>query len=540
MQKTRHDLFQQMTLALSHQQNGNAILAMAYWENVLRLLPESIQIHNEILETCQRIVPEDLSPPLKEKWLSKVETLAGVYVQKLSDDEGELAHQIYLAMCQQCGGNPVLALVYWENVRSSVTSDSLIITLAVQDLCWLAHQYLTSKNTEKCIELYKHMLRTFPEFLEGYLNLSLILYKHGLLHEVLPVLHQIPKEYKEEVIVLRYTALFQRISEVSQQFDQVPYAAIESIVSDLRIENTFYPSINETYFTSIITDFIHREKRFFERRRKALEEKAIARANKRLASEGIALGQRVTMARQASSEDIHKFLYDNNLRIAEVLLDNPNITADEVLIIAQNCHISDVLTCISAHRKWGMLYSIRIAILSNPQTFPRDSLRLLKTLSVNDLAKTFYNKNIPTEVRIHAKARIQELFHSLMMPEKIALIEASSGEIFKLLDEARFNVASFLVNLIGKFPDQSDILVNICRWKLTPADVLIFIGGNRQLTANLRIKFALLSNPKTPAGIVRSLLHSIPDRDVRYLLSNPHIPSTVKHSISAMFSHVFF
>jgi hypothetical protein len=122
----------------------------------------------------------------------------------------------------------------------------------------------------------------------------------------------------------------------------------------------------------------------------------------------------------------------------------------------------------------------------------------------------------------------------------MALIESSSGEIFKLLDDVHLNLSSFLVNLLGRFHDRYDILVNICRWKLTPVDILVFIGRNTQLTADVLIKFALLSNPKTPRETVRKLLRSIPESDIRHLLSNSYLPTQVKYAISELFPHIFF
>ncbi|PIE36060.1 hypothetical protein CSA56_01570 [candidate division KSB3 bacterium] len=542
MHKHRHDLFQQMAQALTHQQNGHAALTLAYWENVLRLLPDDIPIQNHILEDCRRVVhAQEAEVDTNRTFHRKLDTLVQHYQRTFFDDDREAhAQQIYLAMCQQCGGNPSLALIYWNNVLDVETADSLVITFAVQDFCWLAHQELLSKRAERCIDMYRHLLRTFPEFLEGYLNLSLILYKYGLLDDVVPLLSQIPHIYKDEFIVIRYFDLFRKITEVLRQFAQVPFAAIEDIVNDLTVENTFYPALHASYFEEMVEEIILREKRFFEKRRKALEEKALAQTNKQLIAEGIALGQRVTMAKQANSDEIQHYLYDNHIRIAEVLLNNPNITADDVLIMAQLSHVSSILSLISTHRKWGTLHDIRMAVLCNPQTLPADSLRLLKMIRLNDLANVFHKKNLPTELRIYAKKQIQDVFLSLSLPEKIGVIEATSGEIFKLLERAPSHVSSFLINLLGRFYRKNDILVNICRWKQTPADVLRFIGRNGQLTADIRIKFALLSNPKTPKEIQQALLDAIPERDIRYLLSNAYLPSTVKHSISLQFPHLLF
>ncbi len=536
MQKTRHPVFQQMTLALSHQQNGNAELAVAYWENVLRLLPEELQIHNEILDECTRIAEESDTKRIHQK----VDTLIETYQQKFTEEDQLTFQYVYRAMCQQCNGNHALALAYWKNALAELTSDSLVVTIGVQDFCWGARQYLQAGNIKRCIEVYEQLLQVFPEFLEGYINLSIIKYTTGLTTEAIPLLKNLSPKYSKEFIVIRYIELYEQISEITQQFGHVPYASIEEIVNELRIENTFYPSIDEEYFTQFITDIVNREKRFFERRRKALEEKAISNTNKRLAQEGIALGQRVTLVKQAkSSKEISEFLHDNNIRIAEALLNNPNITREDVLVMAQTSFVSEILTLIAQNRKWGTLHSVTMALLFNPQTLPQDSTRLLNRLSINDLARVFYKRTIPTEVRIRAKLRIQEIFNRLSAYEKFATIEASLGDILKLLDGVELELSPFLNKLVQKFVTQPDIIVNICRWKLTPANILTLIGTDTQFTSNMRIKFALLSNPRTPIKVVEILIQSFEKEDLlQYFMSNKHIPSSVKQSISTLFPDI--
>ena len=539
VQNTRHELFRQMALALSHQHRGNATLALAYWENVLRILPEQIQIQNEILEECHRFAQGvQGKTPDTDRIQTKVNALFQEYRAEISEEDQEIAQWIYRALHQQCGGNSMLSLVYWKNVRLQLPQDSLVITLTVQDFCWTAHQSLKAGHVKQSISIYKHLLQTFPEFFEGYLNLSLILYKNGWFDEILPLLNQMPEAYKKQFIVVRYIELYRTIGELSQQFDHIPYVAIESIINDLHIENTFYPSLNQEYFAECISELINREKRFFEKRRKSLEEKAISKTSKQLAQEGVALGQRVTMAKQAGSDEIYEFLYDNDIRIAEVLMNNPNITADDVMVMAQTTHVSEILSLIGNHYKWGPIHAIRMAMLMNPQTLPKDAAPLLELLKVSDLAKVFYKKTIPTEIRIRAKRKIQQIFEQLSQYEKFAIIEGSAGEILKLLDTIQLDVSSFLIHLIGKFSECPDIIMNICRWKRTPDNILAFIGNNPQFTKNLQIKFALLSNPKTPEKTITSLLHATPKKDLRFFLINKHLPSSVKQSISALFPNL--
>lgn len=79
MPKTRHEIFQQMSQALAHQQSGNVPLALSYWENVLRLLPEEMPpIHPFILDECRRLVQADETTqaiPALDKLQMKVESL---------------------------------------------------------------------------------------------------------------------------------------------------------------------------------------------------------------------------------------------------------------------------------------------------------------------------------------------------------------------------------------------------------------------------------------------------------------------------------
>jgi tetratricopeptide (TPR) repeat protein len=533
-QYSRHQLFQHIATALTHQQQGNTDLALAYWEMVLQILPDELRIHNEILTECRRLAQFSDSARHQHKVANLVET----YQLQLSEDEHPAFQQAYRAMTQQCSGNTVLALAHWKKALNWLTSEAFIITLAAQDLCWIAHQALRAGNRKYFFQLYEQILDVFPEFLEGYLNLSIMRYQAGYHDKAVALLDRLPAHYQDEFIVLRYRALYGRVTEITQQFGHVPYAAVEDIVMDLRIENTFYPSIVEEYFTTFIEELVSREHRFFEKRRKALEQKAIAKTSKRLAQEGMALGQRVTLAKHAKSDEVYQFLYDNEIRIAEVLLDNPNITHEDVLIMAQTTHVSDILALIARHRKWGTLQSIRMTVLFNPQTLPRDSAKLLELLNINDLARVVYKKSLPAEVRIRAKRRLQHLFNQLSATEKIAVVEGSAGNIFKLLEDIEGNLYAFLRVLLRKFADFPEIIANISRWKRAPATILTQIGDTPNFTANMHIKFALLSNPRTPPTIVAKLLQRLPKKDIQHLLANIHIPASVKQCIANQFPNL--
>ena len=532
MQQTRHPIFQHMATALSHQQEHAPDLALAYWETLLNILPDEYRIHNDILAECAAIAHDAEHSRLKKK-VEKLEQTYHAHV--VSDKETQAYQHIYLAMTQQCGRNYQLACMYWQHAVKRLTSQSLVITLAVQDLCWNAQQVLDAGNIKGSLEIYQQIMRTFPDFLEGFINASLIMYTTGQPERAGRILLQLPAHMQREFIINRYLDLYQRMNELTEQFGHVPYAAIEDIVTDLQVENTFYPSLADTAFTTMIEDVVLREKGLYEKRRKALEERAIAKTSKRLSQEGLALGQRVTLAKHAGSDEVQNFLYDNEIRIAEVLLDNRNITREDVLVMAQTTHVSDILNAIATHFRWKTFRNITMAVLLNPQMLPQDAIPLLPRLSINDLAAIFYKRNIPTQIRVRARQRIQEIFSQLSLYDKVAIIEASQGDIFKLLDQIDINIPTFLDQLIAKFEQQPEIIVNVCRWKFTPSPILAAIAKNRQFRANAQVAFALLSNPRTPMGIVIARLQSLEQRDLRYLLTNTYLPTSVKQSIQSLF-----
>lgn len=521
-----------MATALSHQQQNAPELALAYWETLLAILPDDYRIHNNILAECDHIAQQADQPHLTRK----VDLLKAAHaLRNLTPEDAHTFQYIYQAMTQQCGQNFPLACTYWQHAVAALTSNSFIMTLAVQDLCWNAQHILNAGNIKGALELYLHIMRTFPDFLEGFINASLIAYTTGQFAKAERLLLALPTHLQREFIVSRYLDLYQRMRELTDQFGHVPYAAIEKLVADLRIENTFYPSVDQASFEAMIQDVVLREKRLYEKRRKALEERAIAKTSKRLSQEGLALGERVTLAKHAGSDEVQKFLYDNDIRIAEVLLDNPNVTREDVLVMARTTHVSEILNAIATHFRWKTFHNITMAVLLNPQMLPQDGIPLLRRLSINDLSTIFYKRNIPTQLRIRAKQRIQDIFNALSLYDQVATIEATQGDIFKLLEHLDIDIADFLRQLLKKFEQHPEILVNICRWKLTPSPLLAAIAKQHPLRANPQVVFALLSNPRTPMGIVIARLQSLEKRDLRYLLTNKHLPVSVKQSIQSLF-----
>lgn len=87
---------------------------------------------------------------------------------------------------------------------------------------------------------------------------------------------------------------------------------------------------------------------------------------------------------------------DTNKQIPLFVLENPQITENEIYEIAKNANIDDsVLRTIASNPKWMKSYQLKLAIVSNPK-LPIDlSIKWVKFLQDTDLRKLSRSKNIP-------------------------------------------------------------------------------------------------------------------------------------------------
>jgi tetratricopeptide (TPR) repeat protein len=562
IKQERHPLYRNISLALTHQANENYSMALIYWGHATRLAPPDFPLKLQIVREFNQVIQDLLSHQKVQEaetvrnQLAKFEPNFEAMLQERP--EITLQQSIYLGIVHQCRGNYPLSFAYWKQAVAQVpfesgntdsndqskhrTSHSFfipsstldLILKGMEDYCWIAREHWKKGEVRKTKEIYRNLLELNPQFLEVYVNLSLIYYNSGEIENAMSLLERSEMECKENLLVYSYFNLYKMIEELKSQFDEVPYAAVEKLVEQSRMESIFYPFVEETYLSFLVDNLIAREKKSLEKKRLETQEKAISGTSKALAREGISLGERIAMARNAGKGEIYRFLHDNDPKIIEVLLNNPHLDEEDVSIIAQTNKVSEILELVASHFRWATRHRILLAIVCNPQIDPARSKKLLSSLRLKDLAIVYHNKRVSAEVRLEARKLAQEIFRNLPLSDQVAVVEASSGDILRILDRLPPKSLKFLDLVLERFFRNIEIILNLSRWWETPAEILEKVGQSPQWQRNPQVRFALLTNPRTSPHLVTKLLQDLQPDELRWMAENKAIPPYVKGVIEKM------
>lgn len=115
------------------------------------------------------------------------------------------------------------------------------------------------------------------------------------------------------------------------------------------------------------------------------------------------LGQKLSLARRASSRVAGALLLEGHVRVIRRVLDNPRLTESQVLrTLAHASTPERVVAAIAQHPKWVMQYHVRLTLVRHPHTpFPA-ALSILRSLTLRDLEDLIQSAVAPPFVHRHA------------------------------------------------------------------------------------------------------------------------------------------
>jgi hypothetical protein len=143
--------------------------------------------------------------------------------------------------------------------------------------------------------------------------------------------------------------------------------------------------------------------RLHPRRRRAAEQRLAARVPE------LSVGEKVAIARRASSGVLSMLRQDPSPRVIAALLDNPRLTEGLLAPVVHNpATPSPVLETIAADRRWGWRQSLRVALAKNPSTPLATAWRLLGTLRRDDLRTVACDPRIAEPLRRRARVLLEE------------------------------------------------------------------------------------------------------------------------------------
>ncbi len=128
----------------------------------------------------------------------------------------------------------------------------------------------------------------------------------------------------------------------------------------------------------------------------------------------LALGEKVSLARRASQGVLSQLRYDPSPRVIAAVLDNPRLT--EMLlapVVARVATPPAVLALIAGDRRWGVRYSVRVALARNPSAPVDVAWQILGTLRRTDLQAVATDPRCSAPVRQRARVLLKESLRAL-------------------------------------------------------------------------------------------------------------------------------
>jgi len=116
------------------------------------------------------------------------------------------------------------------------------------------------------------------------------------------------------------------------------------------------------------------------------------------------VGQKVKLAFNGNKEVRAVLLRDSNKVIPRLVLQNPRITEEEVLMLARDRNTDEeVLRQIAETREWTRVYAVRAALVENARTPLGKAVSLLQTLEERELARLAKSKHVSNAIAVQAR-----------------------------------------------------------------------------------------------------------------------------------------
>jgi predicted regulator of amino acid metabolism with ACT domain len=138
------------------------------------------------------------------------------------------------------------------------------------------------------------------------------------------------------------------------------------------------------------------------------------------------LGQKVTLARRGPARAAGVLLAEGHPQVLEPVLDNPHLTEAQVLkVLSREKLPQQAVQAISHHRKWSLVYNIRLALIRHPASTLSTVLAFLPELTVSDLRELASPGIVPESLRKYLHAEIQRRTNK---PERAAQTTPPPGD----------------------------------------------------------------------------------------------------------------
>jgi hypothetical protein len=119
------------------------------------------------------------------------------------------------------------------------------------------------------------------------------------------------------------------------------------------------------------------------------------------------VGQKVKLAFNGNKEVRAVLLRDSNKVIPRLVLQNPRLTEEEVLMLARDRNADEeILRQIAETREWTRVYAVRAALAENARTPLTKAVALLQTLDERELSRLAKSKHVSNAIAVQARRQL--------------------------------------------------------------------------------------------------------------------------------------
>jgi hypothetical protein len=124
--------------------------------------------------------------------------------------------------------------------------------------------------------------------------------------------------------------------------------------------------------------------------------------------ESISAGERMTLARRASTQVAAALLLDAEQRITEAALDNPMLTeAWVVKALMRDDTPVHLAQLVCGHTKWSVRHEVRLTLLRNPHTPLARAIAIADSLPVGSVKEVLALSRLPQNVRTYLEQQLE-------------------------------------------------------------------------------------------------------------------------------------
>jgi len=242
------------------------------------------------------------------------------------------------------------------------------------------------------------------------------------------------------------------------------------------------------------------------------------------------LEERVFLATQTTQEDqLAQVLKDPDPQVFHLALDNPALTPR---MLASTLPTLDRGRAeeVAAHATWQGDPLVAETLIHHPHLTEATALRLMAHLpGLKPAIEILRDPRLQhLEVKRRALETLRTLYLGMDVPERIAALRASGGELMRHLPQEVLEDEETLRRMVSDRQLDPGILLRLARNKLTPRAVLEQISSHPVLMAHAAIMSELLLNPKTPREASVRIWGLLSEAEQQQLLRSPHLPVTLR------------